>query len=276
MHTVSTAFSPAEGLTRTGEGPPARSDRALDPELATRNRRELVLLSVRDADDKPPLVRRIFEDVVLDIVEGRLMPGDGVNSVELARRFGTSRTPVREALGALERQGVVVVPLRRRPYVAPVTLKQVKNIYDLRASLFSLVSELIVDGCPKPRIAQLWEWQHALEDDIARASVDDFFWHTVGFRLLEAELAGNDELSRCIGMLGVRTLQFRHLGLTQPGRLEQSLADHRRLLVAYEEGDKMTAVSITRSLIASGYQTIVRSGYFESGRMPRETTSKRP
>jgi DNA-binding GntR family transcriptional regulator len=65
-------------------------------------------------------------------------------------------------------------------------------------------------------------------------------------------------------MLGVRTLQFRHLGLTQPGRLQQSLADHRRLLVAYEEGDKMTAVSMTRSLIASGYQTIIRSGYFDA------------
>jgi Transcriptional regulators len=236
----------------------------LDPEMAMHDRRTLVLRSVRDAQEKPPLVRRIIEDVVLDIVEGRLMPGDGVNSVELARRFGTSRTPVREALGTLERQGVVVVPLRRRPYVSPVTLKQVKDVYDLRASLFSLVSELIVDTCPKARIAELWKWQAALEDDIARDSVDDFFWHTVGFRLLESELAQNDELSRCIGMLGVRTLQFRHLGLTQPGRLQQSLADHRRLLVAYEEGDKMTAVSMTRSLIASGYQTIIRSGYFDA------------
>src|SRR6185436_19554092 len=167
----------------------------LDPEMAMHDRRTLVLRSVRDAQEKPPLVRRIIEDVVLDIVEGRLMPGDGVNSVELARRFGTSRTPVREALGTLERQGVVVVPLRRRPYVSPVTLKQVKDVYDLRASLFSLVSELIVDTCPKARIAELWKWQAALEDDIARDSVDDFFWHTVGFRLLESELAQNDELS---------------------------------------------------------------------------------
>lgn len=224
-------------------------------------------MSVRDSEDNPPLARRIFDDVVIDIVEGRLMPGDSVNSVELAKRFGTSRTPVREALGALERQGVVVVPLRRRPYVAPVTLKQVKDVYDLRASLFTLVSELIVDTAPKARIAELWKWQSALEEDLERNSVEDFFWHSVGFRLLEAELADNDELSRHIGMLGVRTLQFRHLGLTQPGRLRQALDDYRRLLVAYEDGDKLTAVSMTRSLIMSGYQTIAGSGYFKSGRM---------
>jgi DNA-binding GntR family transcriptional regulator len=252
--------------------PPARptaSEWALEPDVALHNRRALVLMSVRDAEDKPPLARRIFDDVVIDIVEGRLMPGDSVNSVELAKRFGTSRTPVREALGALERQGVVIVPSRRRPYVAPVTLKQVKDVYDLRANLFTLVSELIVETCPKPRIAELWKWQSALEDDLMRDSVEDFFWHSVGFRLLEGALADNDELSRCIGMLGVRTLQFRHLGLTQPGRLRRALDDYRRLLVAYEDGDKMTAVSITRSLIMSGYQTIIGSGYFKGGRMAR-------
>lgn len=235
--------------------------------MALHDRRALVLMSVRDAEDKPPLARRIFDDVVIDIIEGRLVPGDSVNSVELAKRFGTSRTPVREALAALERQGVVIVPLRRRPYVAPVTLKQVQDVYALRASLFTLVSELIVETAPKARIAELWKWQAALEDDLNRDSVEDFFWHSVGFRLIEAELAANDDLSRCIGMLGVRTLQFRRLGLTRPGRLRQALDDYRRLLVAYEDSDKMTAVSITRSLIMSGYQTIIASGYFEGSQL---------
>lgn len=249
---------------------------ALEPDAALHNRHALVLMSVRDAEDKPPLARRIFDDVVIDIIEGRLMPGDSVDSVKLAKRFGTSRTPVREALGALERQGVVIVPLRRRPYVAPVTLKQVKDVYDLRANLFTLVSELIVDACPKSRIAELWKWQSALEDDLKRDSVEDFFWHSVGFRLLETELANNDELSRCIGMLGVRTLQFRHLGLTQPGRLQKALDDYRRLLVAYEDGDKMTAISITRALIMSGYHTIISSGYFKGGQMARSQGDAAP
>lgn len=232
----------------------------LTPSTAIENRRALMLMSIRDAEERAPLAQEIIDELAIGIVEGRLVPGQTLNSVDLARQFGTSRTPVREALVALERQGVVVVPPRRRPYVAQATLKQVKDIYELRASLFSLVSELIVESCPTERLAELWEWQRALEDDATRGNVDDYFWHNVGFRLVEVRLAGNDELQRILGALGLRTLQFRHLSLSQPGRLQRSVEDHRRLLMAYEDGDRTTATTMTRSLIMAGFRAIASSG----------------
>src|SRR3546814_1769546 len=63
------------------------------------------------------LVGRIAADVARAITEGRLTPGADLNSVELAARFGTSRTPVREALMLLEKEGLVEIPPRRRPRV---------------------------------------------------------------------------------------------------------------------------------------------------------------
>ena len=232
----------------------------LEPAIATRDRRAMMLLSIRDMADREPLAQEIFDEVAIDIVEGRLRPGDSLNSVDLARRFGTSRTPVREALAELERHGVVAVPPRRRPYVVHATLKQVHDMYVLRANLFSLVSELIVDNCPTERLAELWKWQQALEDDVARDAVDDYFWHNVGFRLVEVGLSGNGELQRTLHTLGLRTLQFRHLSLSQPGRIQRSVADHRRLLTAYEERDKNAATGMTRALIMGGYRAIERSG----------------
>lgn len=232
----------------------------LDPETAIRDRRALMLMSVRNTGDHEPLGQDIFDELAIDIVEGRLRPGDSLNSVDLARRFGTSRTPVREALAELERHGVVVVPPRRRPYVAYATLRQVRNVYEVRASLFALVSELIVDHCPAERIAALDAWQEALEDDVARGSMSDYFWHNVGFRFLEAGLPGNADLERMIKSLGLRTLQFRHLSLSQPGRIQSSVTDHRRLLRAYAERDKGAAVAMTRALIMGGYRAIERSG----------------
>lgn len=232
----------------------------LEPDTAIGNRRALMLMSVRTMGDREPLAQEIFDEVAIDIVEGRLRPGDTVNSVDLARRFGTSRTPVREALAELERHGVVEVPPRRRPYVVHATLKQVHDIYVLRANLFSLVSELIVDHCPTERLAELWKWQQALEDDAAKNAVDDYFWHNVGFRLVEVGLSGNGELQRTLYTLGLRTLQFRHLSLSQPGQIQRSVADHRRLLTAYEERDKTAATGMTRALIMGGYRAIQRSG----------------
>jgi DNA-binding GntR family transcriptional regulator len=233
---------------------------ALMPETALTDRRAVMLASIRDVGSREPLGQDIFDELAIDIVEGRLRPGDTLNSVDLARRFGTSRTPAREALAELERHGVVVVPPRRRPYVAYATLKQIRDIYAVRASLFALVSELIVDYCPAERIAELDPWQQALEDDVARGSSGDYFWHNVGFRSVEAALSGNGDLERTIKALGLRTLQFRHLSLSQPGQIQRSVADHRRLLRAYAERDKISAVAMTRALIMGGFHAIERSG----------------
>jgi len=241
---------------------------ALTPATAIDNRRALMLMSVRDAGDRAPLAQEIFDEIAIAIVEGRLQPGDYLNSVDLARRFGTSRTPVREALADLERQGVIVVPPRRRPFVPRVTMKQVKDIYDLRACLFALVSELIVDTCRREGLAELWTWQAALEDDTARGAVDDYFWHSVGFRMVEVRLTGHEDLQRIVAALGIRTLQYRHLSLSQPGQIQRSARDHRRLLLAYSRGDKAVAASITRRLIMSGYRAIERSGLIEAAPDP--------
>jgi len=232
----------------------------LGPETAVTDRRALMLMSIRNMADREPLAQKIFDEVAIDIVEGRLRPGDSLNSVDLSRRFRTSRTPVREALAELERHGVIAVPPRRRPYVVRPTLKQVHDVYVLRANLFSLVSELIVDSCPDEGLAELWKWQRALEDDVELDSVDDYFWHNVGFRLVEVSLSGNGELQRILHTLGLRTLQFRHLSLSQPGQIRRSVADHHRLLMAYEERDKTAATGMTRALIMGGYRAIQRSG----------------
>lgn len=242
-----------------GSGGLSRGTPRLDPETALADRRGLMLLSLRAAE-RAPLAQQIFDEIAIGIVEGRLRPGESLNSVELAQRFQTSRTPVREALAELERQGAIVVPPHRRPYVAHTTLDQLKDIYDLRASLFTLVSELIVDNCPTGRLAELWEWQAALEDDAVRGSVDDYFWHHAGFRLVEGRLAGNEELQRIISALAMRAMQVTHLSFSLPGRLGRSVADHRRLLIAYEERDKTTAVAVTRLMIMTGYRALYESG----------------
>ncbi|HKS70467.1 MAG TPA: GntR family transcriptional regulator, partial [Ktedonobacterales bacterium] len=59
------------------------------------------------------LVGKIAEWIGSAIIEGRLRPGDDLNSVALSHRFQTSRTPVREALMILEKEGLVTIPPRR-------------------------------------------------------------------------------------------------------------------------------------------------------------------
>jgi DNA-binding GntR family transcriptional regulator len=214
-----------------------------------------------DTRSETSLVDKMVEDLAMRIIDGRLPPGSDVNSVELARRYGSSRTPVREALLTLQREGLVDIPARRRPRVALVTLAQVKEMYEVRASLHGLVSELIVENDGGDGLVALHGWHDQLRADAEEGDVEAYFWHNVAFRQAEAEIAGNHQLTRLLSTLGLRTLQLRHLSLSFPGRLDRSVEDHERLLSAYAEHDAPLAVALTKSIIMAGYRAIEASGW---------------
>lgn len=207
------------------------------------------------------LVGRIAEWVGLAIIEGRLSPGDDLNSVDLAAQFSTSRTPVREALMLLEKESLVEIPPRRRPRVAPLSIEAVREIYQVRASLYALVAELILSRATEADISTLQPHLEQMEEAARTGDLDGFFWANVAFRDAETALSGNSQVRRMLDSLMLRTLQLRHLSLSLPGRMEQSLADHRRLLRAYHDRDVALAVALKRSIVLGGLRAIEESGW---------------
>jgi DNA-binding GntR family transcriptional regulator len=215
------------------------------------------LLRLDDRGDS--LVATISEWVGRGIIEGRLQPGDDLNSVELARRFKTSRTPVREALMLLEKEGLVEIPARRRPRVAEATLDVVREIYAIRANLHGLVAERVAELADEASIAEL----KALVDTMATAAdegdVDRYFWANVTFHERAAEAAGNPTLQRILDSLGLRVLQLRHRSMSLPERLHESVADHQRLVRAFEEHDPLLANALARSLVLGALAALERA-----------------
>ncbi|MBO0851829.1 MAG: GntR family transcriptional regulator [Pseudonocardia sp.] len=228
-------------------------------EVDGRSRREL--LRVLRRESATSLVDEIIVKVGTDIVEGRLLPGDDLNSVELARAFGTSRTPVREALLTLQREGFVDISAHRRPRVAAVSLDEVRDLYRVRAHLYQMVSRCVVARASDPELAVLREVQDRLRAAAEAGDVDGYFWTNVEFRNTEARICGNETLCRLLDSLGLRMLQLRHLSLSLPGRIERSVEDHERLLLAYSERDADLAAALTASLVLGGLRTIEHSGW---------------
>jgi DNA-binding GntR family transcriptional regulator len=229
------------------------------------NRRAEILRILKRGGASNGLVDEIALAVVTDVVEGRLHPGDDLNSVELARTFKTSRTPVREALLILEREGLVQSSAHRRPRVATLSIRDVHELYELRATLYAVVSRAVVRVAEDTDLVRLRDVQTSLEKAVANEDVDAYFWLNVDFRNTEIDIAGDSTLRRVMDGLGLRTLQLRHLSLSLPGRLEQSLADHERLVRAYEERDAELAAALTQSLVRRGLAAIERSGWTGDG-----------
>ncbi len=250
-----------------GSAPPAgrpTTDRPAGsgfPSVSEATRRRELLRMLKRSGTGTSIADEIAVAVATEIIEGRLSPGDDLNSVELAKTFHSSRTPVREALLVLEREGFVEITARRRPRVARLRLREVRELYDLRAELYAVVSRTVVEVADEDDLTVLRDHHHQLEVAAAEGDVDQYFWVNVRFRNSEAEIARDETLRRVLDTLGLRALQLRHLSLSLPGRLGPSLADHARLLRAYEDRDAKLAAALTQSLVLAGFSAIERSGW---------------
>ncbi|MGF6767771.1 DNA-binding GntR family transcriptional regulator [Paraburkholderia sp. GAS199] len=215
-----------------------------------------------DVDDIPemnsesPRVGEIVDWVARGIIEGRLQPGDDLNSVELARRFKVSRTPVREALFVLHRERMVDWSPRRRPRVAALSLKDVREIYHLRALLYAQVSLAIVEHATDEDIASLWQAHSALAQAAAQGDVDAYFWANVAFRDTELCVSRNAIFKEVFDSMRMRTNRMRHLSTSLPGRMQRSCTDHQRLCEAYAERDGTLAAALNRSIVMGALKSI--------------------
>ena len=199
--------------------------------------------------DRPSLVSDIACRIGAEIIEGIRKPGDDLNSVDLARLYDTSRTPVREALMLLEKEGLVEIPPRRRPSVLVYDIRQVREIYQARGALLALVAAEIATNATPVQLDNLRELIDAMER--AQSDVSSYIWANVEFYDRSTQVADNRFVKRIVESLLLRTLPLRRLSLSQPGRLPKSLDDHIRLFRAFEERD----ATLAAALINANHQT---------------------
>lgn len=202
---------------------------------------------VAERHDRPSLVSRIACEIAAEIIEGLRRPGDDLNSVELSRRYQTSRTPVREALMLLEKERLVDIPPRRRPCVASLAMDEVRDIYRARAALFELIATDVARSVAPGGIAALRAAIAEMERTCRVGDLNGYVWANVDFYDRNTQLANNRVVKRILDSLLLRTLRLRRLSLSQPGRMQKSLEDHIRLMKAYEDRDANLAAALIRS-----------------------------
>src|SRR5215471_3135129 len=102
--------------------------RQLSPPTANANQ-------TQDTEKAPFLVVKRIREAILDET---FQPGDRLGEVEVAEKFEVSRSPVREALVALEKEGTVIISPYKGAIVKPLSAAEVSDIAELRLALISL------------------------------------------------------------------------------------------------------------------------------------------
>jgi DNA-binding GntR family transcriptional regulator len=223
-----------------------------ESQLALDRLQAIVRRVISKGDDHPSLVVQIASKVGAEILYGQRERGSDVNSVELARQFKTSRTPAREAISILVKEGLVEMPPRRRPRVAIMTLDDIKELYGVRAAIAGMVAAEAAVKASDAELETLRGFIPQIEQAVADNDGERFYWINVGFHEYMTQLAHNATLQRILETLTLRSLLLKRIVVSQPGRLARSARDHIYLAEALLARDPDLAASLAKSNVLDG------------------------
>ena len=196
------------------------------------------------------LREQVVEQVRMAIVEGRLKPNDHVTEAILTEQLGVSRTPVREALILLEREGLVVFMPNRGAFVRAFNEGDVRDVFAMRTTLENKAAELCIDTLTEvdyARLEALIEQQRqAIEQkDVASTRSTDMNFHRTlvyagGNRIL---VRNWEEIVAQIALL----LNLWAAALPDHDEF-QSVRDHRDILAAFRSRDLSAVQHLNREI----------------------------
>ena len=162
---------------------------------------------------------------------------------QLAQDFGVSRTPVREAMAQLEREGFVRSVPRRGVYVVRKTKKEVIELITAWAALESMAARLITEHTIDPDIASLRRMFTTFEDGQIRAHLDEYSEVNIEFHQAIIRMSGNSVLIDLAENLFTHMRMIRRKTIGEKDRADKSIRDHMNIIEALEARDTARAES---------------------------------
>lgn len=186
------------------------------------------------------------------VVSGSFTPGSPLGETALAAEFSVSRTPIREALKQLEREGLVEVRPRVGTFVRKPTSREILELFQLKESLEGLAASLLAQRGDVPELRSLIrnveEEQEAVRagDKSSYAALVHEFHHTL------VSGADNQKLAEHYELL-MNQLAYHRIvkqTLTLPGALDVSFNEHAQIVAAIQSKDPLGAELTTRRHIS--------------------------
>ncbi len=184
-----------------------------------------------------PLREIVFETLRSAILEGGLKPGERVMEVQLAEKLGVSRTPVREAIRKLELEGLLVMLPRKGAYVADVSIKDVLNVLEVRASLEGLAASLAAERITEEEIENLKKNAEEFEKMGKENDRDGMILKDTEFHSVLLNASRNDKLLNIVEGLSDQVQRYRVVYFTEYTDAKNIMLEHRAIIEAISERD---------------------------------------
>ncbi len=198
-------------------------------------------------DRRAPLRGQIYSIVRRLIVTGRLRPGDVVSEPLIANRLGVSRTPVREAVKRLSDEGLIDVYAQSGTFVTDISRNAIEEAFVIRAALELESVARAARRMDARHAANLTEIMRRHEENLAENQYADAIDADDEFHRYIAEINQMRMLWRAVDISKAHMDRGRLLVLPRPGKGEETLLQHGRILEALIARDVEEATEAMRS-----------------------------
>ena len=191
---------------------------------------------------------RVYDDLREAIIGGEYAPGERLRAEALATRFGTSRTPVREALMLLEGDGLVEIEPRRGAVVRTFDPADLVDLYEVRAVLEARAAALAAMHVTAEQLVALdaaCDRAESLSGQSAR-TVDTLIATNDDFHRIVIAAAGSPRLSGALRTVAGIPRPFKTVFWNDAAERTRSLAAHREIVASLRAGSADRAESAMR------------------------------
>jgi DNA-binding GntR family transcriptional regulator len=211
-----------------------------------------------DLQRHKPLRDLVYDELKMKIMMGIITPGSRMMEVELAEEMGVSRTPVREAIRKLEKEGMISIEPRRGAYASSLSIQDMVDILEVRQTMEGLAADLATTRFTAEQKTELTRVSEAFNEAVEQGDMEQMIALDTHFHHLIVEGTGNKLLAVMVGQLQDMVLRFRYLYYDDFRRAEKMPEEHKLIVDAILGGDPVHARTAADSHI-DGLKQMVMS-----------------
>jgi len=188
-----------------------------------------IISSEQSLQNYPSKTEKVYDLLLESIIKRRLSLGQRLVERDLAEKLGVSKTPIREALNRLKKEGLVEGAPYRGFFVAQISPKDMEEIYKLREVLEGLAARDASEKINKGQTRQLNSIVQSLENYVEGKDLESYSSLDLKFHNLLAAISKNERLSQTMQLLQNQTRILMSTSVVLPGRVEASLKEHKKI-----------------------------------------------
>lgn len=207
-----------------------------------------------------PLREQVYDQLKRRLLTGRIRPGTRMMEIDLAADLGVSRTPVREAIRELGKEGLVTIEPRRGAIASEISVKDMIDTLTVREDLDALAAYLASSRITKAEEKKLMELTDKYAVAIESGDMDTMIRADEAFHKRIAKLSGNKTLYSVVRTVQTQVLRFRYLYYEDLANYKNMPAEHREIIEALVSGDSEHARKVAFNHVRRLKDFVIKEG----------------